>query len=169
MKNKILLSDNPKIELCGLNAKHHVWRKQGHLITWPKNKKNPQVVLCSVTPQNTSSTTELTTPTFKLILNIDLKSEAVKLFITAFCMVATLCCWQSQSCLCASSFYNRSLQDCILPWWHTLPHTHDENNGRLSVAAGNHGCMTLVAIHEIRKINHDNCVFRRFCTHFSKY
>jgi hypothetical protein len=27
MRNKILWSDETKIELCGLNAKHHVWRK----------------------------------------------------------------------------------------------------------------------------------------------
>ena len=29
MKNKILGSDETKIELFGLNAKHHVWRKPG--------------------------------------------------------------------------------------------------------------------------------------------
>jgi hypothetical protein len=27
MRNKILWSDETKIELFGLNAKHHVWRK----------------------------------------------------------------------------------------------------------------------------------------------
>uniref|UniRef100_A0AAZ3RAH1 Transposase n=1 Tax=Oncorhynchus tshawytscha TaxID=74940 RepID=A0AAZ3RAH1_ONCTS len=31
MRNKILWSDETKIELFGLNAKHHVWRK-------PENK-----------------------------------------------------------------------------------------------------------------------------------
>ena len=29
MRNKILWSDKTKIELFGLNAKHHVWRKPG--------------------------------------------------------------------------------------------------------------------------------------------
>ena len=29
MRNKILWSDETKIELFGLNAKHHIWRKQG--------------------------------------------------------------------------------------------------------------------------------------------
>jgi hypothetical protein len=29
MRNKILWSDETKIELFGLNAKHHVWRKPG--------------------------------------------------------------------------------------------------------------------------------------------
>jgi hypothetical protein len=27
MRNKILWSDETKIELLGLNAKHHIWRK----------------------------------------------------------------------------------------------------------------------------------------------
>ena len=35
MRNKILWSDETKIELFGLNAKHHVWRKTG---TIPKLK-----------------------------------------------------------------------------------------------------------------------------------
>ena len=29
MRNKILWSDKTKIELCGLNAKRHIWRKPG--------------------------------------------------------------------------------------------------------------------------------------------
>ena len=29
MRNKILWSDETKIDLFGLNAKHHVWRKRG--------------------------------------------------------------------------------------------------------------------------------------------
>ena len=29
MRNKILWSDDAKIEVFGLNAKHHVWRKTG--------------------------------------------------------------------------------------------------------------------------------------------
>ena len=29
MSNKILWSDETKIELFGLNAKHHIWRKPG--------------------------------------------------------------------------------------------------------------------------------------------
>ena len=29
MRNKILWSEETKIELFGLNAKHHVWRKPG--------------------------------------------------------------------------------------------------------------------------------------------
>jgi hypothetical protein len=29
MRNKIIWSDETKIELFGLNAKHHVWRKSG--------------------------------------------------------------------------------------------------------------------------------------------
>ena len=33
MRNKILLSDETKIELFGLNAKHHVWRKPGTIPT----------------------------------------------------------------------------------------------------------------------------------------
>ena len=36
MINKILWSDETKIELFGLNAKHHVWRKHG---TIPKVKR----------------------------------------------------------------------------------------------------------------------------------
>ena len=35
MRNQILWSDETKIELFGLNAKHHVWRKPG---TLPKVK-----------------------------------------------------------------------------------------------------------------------------------
>ncbi|CDQ68369.1 unnamed protein product [Oncorhynchus mykiss] len=33
MSNKILWSDETKIELFGLNAKHHVWRKHGTIPT----------------------------------------------------------------------------------------------------------------------------------------
>ena len=33
MRNKILWSDETKIELFGLNAKHHVWRKPGIIPT----------------------------------------------------------------------------------------------------------------------------------------
>jgi hypothetical protein len=33
MRNKILWSDETKIELCGLNAKCHVWRKPGTIPT----------------------------------------------------------------------------------------------------------------------------------------
>jgi hypothetical protein len=33
MKNKILWSDEAKIEHCGLNAKRHVWRKPGTIPT----------------------------------------------------------------------------------------------------------------------------------------
>ena len=33
MRNKILWSDEIKIELLGLNAKHHVWRKAGTIPT----------------------------------------------------------------------------------------------------------------------------------------
>ena len=33
MRNKILWSDETKIELFGLNAKHHVWRKPDTLPT----------------------------------------------------------------------------------------------------------------------------------------
>ena len=33
MKNKILWSDETKIELFGLNAKHHIWRKPGTIPT----------------------------------------------------------------------------------------------------------------------------------------
>jgi hypothetical protein len=33
MRNKILWSDETKIEFFGLNAKRHVWRKPGN--TWP--------------------------------------------------------------------------------------------------------------------------------------
>ena len=33
MRNKILLSDETKIEPFGLNAKHHVWRKPGTIPT----------------------------------------------------------------------------------------------------------------------------------------
>ena len=33
MRNKILWSDETKIELFGLNAKHHVWRKSGTIPT----------------------------------------------------------------------------------------------------------------------------------------
>uniref|UniRef100_A0AAZ3RSQ3 Tc1-like transposase DDE domain-containing protein n=1 Tax=Oncorhynchus tshawytscha TaxID=74940 RepID=A0AAZ3RSQ3_ONCTS len=33
MRNKILWSDETKIELFGLNAKHHVWRKPGTIPT----------------------------------------------------------------------------------------------------------------------------------------
>uniref|UniRef100_A0AAZ3PVF5 Tc1-like transposase DDE domain-containing protein n=1 Tax=Oncorhynchus tshawytscha TaxID=74940 RepID=A0AAZ3PVF5_ONCTS len=33
MKNKIIWSDETKIELFGLNAKHHVWRKPGTIPT----------------------------------------------------------------------------------------------------------------------------------------
>ena len=33
MRNKILLSDETKIELFGLNAKHHVWRRPGTIPT----------------------------------------------------------------------------------------------------------------------------------------
>jgi uncharacterized protein (DUF2342 family) len=33
MRNKILWSDETKIELCGLNAKHNVWRKPGTIPT----------------------------------------------------------------------------------------------------------------------------------------
>ena len=33
MRNKILWSDETKIELFGLNAKHHVWRKPGTIST----------------------------------------------------------------------------------------------------------------------------------------
>jgi hypothetical protein len=29
MRNKILWSDETKVELCGLNAKRHIWRKPG--------------------------------------------------------------------------------------------------------------------------------------------
>ena len=33
MKNKILWSDETKIELVGLTAKHHVWRKPSIIST----------------------------------------------------------------------------------------------------------------------------------------
>ena len=33
MRNKILWSDETKIELFGLNAKRHVWRKPGPILT----------------------------------------------------------------------------------------------------------------------------------------
>jgi hypothetical protein len=33
MRNKILWSDETKIEIFGLNAKHHVWRKPGTVPT----------------------------------------------------------------------------------------------------------------------------------------
>ena len=33
MRNKILCSDETKIQLFGLNAKHHVWRKPGTIPT----------------------------------------------------------------------------------------------------------------------------------------
>ena len=33
MRNKIFWSDETKIELYGLNAKHHVWRKPGTIPT----------------------------------------------------------------------------------------------------------------------------------------
>uniref|UniRef100_A0AAZ3Q3F8 Transposase n=1 Tax=Oncorhynchus tshawytscha TaxID=74940 RepID=A0AAZ3Q3F8_ONCTS len=33
MRNKILLSDETKIELFCLNAKHHIWRKPGTIPT----------------------------------------------------------------------------------------------------------------------------------------
>ena len=33
MRNKILLSDETKIQLFGLNAKHHIWRKPGTIPT----------------------------------------------------------------------------------------------------------------------------------------
>ena len=33
MRNKILWSDETKIEVFGLNAKHHVWRKPGTIST----------------------------------------------------------------------------------------------------------------------------------------
>ena len=33
MRNKILWSDETKMELFGLNAKHHVWRKPGTIPT----------------------------------------------------------------------------------------------------------------------------------------
>ena len=33
MRNKILWSDETKIELFGLNAKHHIWRKSGTIPT----------------------------------------------------------------------------------------------------------------------------------------
>jgi hypothetical protein len=33
MRNKILWSDETKIELFGLNAKRHVWRKPGTILT----------------------------------------------------------------------------------------------------------------------------------------
>ena len=34
MRNKILWSDETKIELFGLNAKHHIWRKPGTSEAW---------------------------------------------------------------------------------------------------------------------------------------
>jgi hypothetical protein len=33
MRNKILWSDETKIELFGLNTKHHIWRKPGNIPT----------------------------------------------------------------------------------------------------------------------------------------
>ena len=33
MRNSILWSDETKIELFGLNAKHHIWRKSGTIPT----------------------------------------------------------------------------------------------------------------------------------------
>jgi hypothetical protein len=33
MRNKILWSDEANIELLGLKAKHHVWRKSGTILT----------------------------------------------------------------------------------------------------------------------------------------
>jgi hypothetical protein len=33
MRNKILWSDETKIELFGLNAKHHIWKKRGTIPT----------------------------------------------------------------------------------------------------------------------------------------
>uniref|UniRef100_A0AAZ3QC54 Transposase n=1 Tax=Oncorhynchus tshawytscha TaxID=74940 RepID=A0AAZ3QC54_ONCTS len=33
MRNKILWSDETKIELFGLNAKRHIWRKPGTILT----------------------------------------------------------------------------------------------------------------------------------------
>ena len=32
MRNKILWSDETKIEVFGLNAKHHIWRKPGIIL-----------------------------------------------------------------------------------------------------------------------------------------
>jgi hypothetical protein len=37
MRNKILWSDQTKIQLFGMNAKRHIWRKPG---TIPKMSKN---------------------------------------------------------------------------------------------------------------------------------
>ena len=34
MRNKIIWSDETKIELFGLNAKCHVWRKHGTIVLW---------------------------------------------------------------------------------------------------------------------------------------
>ena len=34
MRNKILWPDETKIELFGLNAKLHVWRKPGTILLW---------------------------------------------------------------------------------------------------------------------------------------
>jgi hypothetical protein len=33
MRNKIILSDETKIEVFGLNAKRHIWRKPGNIPT----------------------------------------------------------------------------------------------------------------------------------------
>ena len=37
MRNKILLSDEPKIEVFGLNAKRHIWRKPDGEAWWWKH------------------------------------------------------------------------------------------------------------------------------------
>ena len=42
MRNKILWSDETKIELFGLNVKHHVWRKPG---TIPTGKHGGSIML----------------------------------------------------------------------------------------------------------------------------
>ena len=43
MRNKIIWSDETKIELFGLNAKRHVWRKPG---TIPTVKHGGGILMC---------------------------------------------------------------------------------------------------------------------------
>ena len=44
MRNKILWSDETKIELFGLNAKRHVWRRPGIILTV---KRGGSIMLCA--------------------------------------------------------------------------------------------------------------------------
>jgi hypothetical protein len=46
MRNKILWSDETKIELFGLNAKRHVWRKPGTIPTVKHGGDSIMLWLC---------------------------------------------------------------------------------------------------------------------------